>query len=99
MSYTSYLKSEHWRERRSEFIRKSDKKCYICRVPTDLNVHHKRYSRNGESILYREENRDLMILCKDCHSFIHKYHLEEIMSQGKCKKKILRDLALKNRNH
>ncbi len=86
--YSRYLKSNHWKETREAKLTNVDH-CQICDSNDNLVVHHKRYKiENKEaenahkrigrkliagSILYREENKDLMVLCRSCHSLWHSY--------------------------
>lgn len=68
--YREYLSSEHWRERRKEFL-DAFPNCNQCDLPRwlaiiaydqDLHVHHKSYARVGEEI-----DDDLEPLCRRCH--------------------------------
>lgn len=85
MKYQDYLKSEYWKKRRAEFKSKTHNRCYICHSKEKLHVHHKRYKRNGESILFKERHTDFRLLCSECHRKIHKYKLEEILAGNQSK--------------
>lgn len=91
MDYKSYLQSNYWINRRKKFKNKTHNRCFICRSKSNLQVHHKRYSVNGKSILFKEKHTDLRLLCRDCHSKIHKYNLEKIFASGLVKRRVLRD--------
>jgi len=76
-NYTEYLKSDHWKERRKAFRSKSCGRCFICEKKSSLmDVHHKTYYKNGESILFHETDGDLALLCHTCHDKLHKYDIE-----------------------
>lgn len=66
--YSKYLKSEHWLETRQKRIDLDDNRCYICGKRKYLNVHHIRYNNLG----HEDVNSDLITLCKQCHSMLHK---------------------------
>lgn len=80
-SYTEYLRSEHWRALRRRFFAKSWRVasmrerfgttcCEFCGC-TDrpVELHHRTYKRLG-----REKLTDLVLLCGDCHSTVHRTH-------------------------
>ena len=95
MNYNEYLKSDYWKRRRTEFKSKTWRRCYICHAKTDLQVHHKRYKRNGKSILFKEEHRDFRLLCGRCHSAVHRLRLEKVLASNLMKRRDLRDLIIK----
>jgi hypothetical protein len=67
-SYRSYCRSEHWKDRRDEILDRFDV-CYCCGHEYGrgkMLVHHCDYSRLG-----REPIKHLIVLCKDCHAFLH----------------------------
>jgi hypothetical protein len=63
--YLDYLKSKEWIQKRNLIMQKYKNKCVLCFSPAEV-VHHLHY-RN----IYNEDFRDLISLCKDCHSYIH----------------------------
>ena len=67
MSYTEYLKSNHWINLRNRFLKYSNNKCGICQSQQKLQVHHRTYKNKG-----CEEYKDLIVLCKKCHELYHK---------------------------
>ena len=93
--YKKYLQSDYWEKRRVAFKKKTYNRCFICHSKNNLHVHHKRYKRKGKSILYKEKNTDLRLLCADCHLKIHKYFLEEVFAKNMIKRRKLRDMFKK----
>jgi len=57
-----YLRSPHWRARRSQAIGRAGGRCERCGAGGRLEVHHLTYKRLG-----RERDRDLRALCHRCH--------------------------------
>lgn len=97
MKYSEYLQTTYWKQRRETFRQKTHNRCYICRAKnTELHTHHKRYTRNGRSILFNELHTDFRLLCKNCHYKLHKYKLEKCLING-TKRTLLRDTLKKLR--
>ncbi len=94
MEYNNYLKTGHWRHLRNNFKNKNKRRCFICRSKEKLDVHHKRYYLNGESILFKERDRDLRVLCRRCHDFIHKNGLTNLLALGAIKRTLFRDYIM-----
>ena len=68
--YYLYLHSEQWREIRNKVIARDNCTCRICgggAFGADANVHHLTYRNIGN-----EDLKDLVTLCPDCHTKIHK---------------------------
>lgn len=66
VGYINYLQSEHWKRFRESIIKKR-KKCECCGTANPImNVHHISYSNVG-----REKEKDVALLCEDCHKYIH----------------------------
>ena len=61
-----YLRSPHWRARRARSIALAGNRCERCGRGGSLDVHHRSYARLG-----RERDRDLRVLCRDCHDREH----------------------------
>lgn len=61
-----YLRSKHWKDTRKRAIELGGGKCRLCGSKNKLQVHHNCYNR-----LWREEDTDLVVLCRKCHA---KYH-------------------------
>jgi hypothetical protein len=77
-TYRGYLKSTHWADVRSRFFRSKLVSrttegricCGACgKCDVRLSVHHRTYKRLG-----REWMMDLMMVCDDCHSEVHKMY-------------------------
>lgn len=66
MRYKDYIKSEHWRLRKQEYLNTHPKKCVICGISNSLHLHHKTYKR-----LFNELDSDLMLVCSIHHAEIH----------------------------
>lgn len=64
--YKEYLASSHWKETRKAALERAWYRCQLCNSETDLHVHHNTYDRIGY-----EAPRDLVVLCKTCHSKFH----------------------------
>ena len=74
--YHIYLKSKEWNNIAS-FIRKSRNfKCEKCKSSKNLEVHHLHYKT-----LFKEKPRDLLLLCRDCHSKEHNKYLDKFIDQ------------------
>ncbi len=72
MSYyrNVYLKSEHWMNLRIERLALSNGLCAICGFRSVSNdVHHIRY---GGSLYRVKADEDLRVLCRSCHTEIHR---------------------------
>jgi hypothetical protein len=69
--YKDYLKTYHWMTTKTRTYRKF-KKCFFCGSRENLNIHHRRYvSKKGKNILFKEQQGDLIVLCKNCHNIWH----------------------------
>lgn len=65
--YEKYLRSKHWLSLRKQLIHKNTV-CEICnKKVAPLQLHHKTYRNLGN-----ESVKDFLILCEDCHKFVHK---------------------------
>jgi len=65
--YEKFLNSELWDDRRTKLFGEYDKACEVCNSEKIVQVHHNNYAQ----ILGEERNKDLVILCKDCHNLFH----------------------------
>lgn len=63
--YSTYLRSDAWRELRARVIRRAGAACEQCGrgFLTPLDVHHRTYRRIGA-----EQEADLLALCRACHA-------------------------------
>ena len=66
MPYEEYLQTDEWDEKRRRALWRADYKCELCNSNGKLHVHHKTYERRGE-----ERNKDLIVLCENCHKTHH----------------------------
>ena len=61
--YQEHLRSPFWRELKAKVIRRRGNKCETCKCETcHLDLHHKHYKTFG-----RERQKDVKLLCRDCH--------------------------------
>lgn len=65
VNYQRYIQSDKWKEKRAKIIEER-KQCEMCDSAENLQVHHLTYKRLGN-----EDDRDLMLLCQNCHQHIH----------------------------
>ncbi len=65
--YHQYLNSDEWKIKRLEVINKKWCNCEKCWSDKDIQIHHWTYRR-----LYKEEIKDLFVLCNNCHYELHK---------------------------
>lgn len=71
MSYSDFLKTPYWDGVRNYKLKKSGYCCELCKKKGVLNVHHKNYENHGLEHLERVADKDLIVLCKDCHEKFH----------------------------
>lgn len=77
--YNKYLNSEYWMRRRDRALQRGGNVCAMCGTRYGLHVHHISYERLGSEL-----DTDLIVLCKECHMFVHGFNelarerLEEI---------------------
>lgn len=71
-NYARSLNSESWNEVRKRIIAR-DRCCVRCGSRLYLEVHHKVYQVNGESIVGKEMEHlnCLELLCSKCHQNVH----------------------------
>lgn len=75
-SYSLYLKSEHWKAKRTEAFKHYGDRCNRCGAD-GTQVHHRTYTRLG-----RELMSDLEVLCGTCHE---EHHKEDIARKKEAK--------------
>ena len=66
-TYAEYLKTERWQTLRESKLDEVGHRCQLCNGDGVLHVHHRCYDNLGQE----GERRDLVVLCKDCHSKFH----------------------------
>lgn len=64
--YQEYLCSPEWGQRKEAVHERARGRCERCLHPDGYAVHHKTYIRK-----YHEPLTDLMLVCDECHQFIH----------------------------
>lgn len=91
--YDRYIKSDAWKDMKNRYwSTKIDKCCVSCgarEVPFDF--HHITYDRLG-----CEETRDLVLLCRQCHIYVHELVSIGQASLDRAHKVLLRLNGLKN---
>lgn len=75
-TYSAYLLSEAWAEKRHMRMKLSDWKCEACGTKQLLQVHHLTYDR-----IFQEPMEDLMVLCR-----VHHEAAEEMVKKGAIKR-------------
>lgn len=69
--YPDYFKTPWWKHLKVELIYSNpDAKCWICKSRERLLLHHEIYNLFCEKL-----NRDIFILCFDCHTKLHFYKM------------------------
>jgi len=73
-SYAEYLRSDHWRELKASWVpRRTWQRKPVCELCLGrvgpFELHHKHYGRIG-----RELPKDLILICRACHQWIHGWH-------------------------
>lgn len=90
--YKNYLNSDYWKNLRRKILNKN-KYCQICNSIWFIQVHHKRYVDRKGNILGREKLSDLIVLCRECHEFWHKFFQKRV-KVGKSYDKIAKLIKL-----
>lgn len=78
--YAEYIHSAIWKNFKTKFMSHSKRVktmtkkygrvvCESCHSADFINLHHRTYTRIGV-----ERMGDVVILCRNCHSAVHKYH-------------------------
>lgn len=65
--YVEYLKSVEWKNKREKVLVRDNNLCQECKNKSAEEVHHKTYDN-----LYDEPLEDLISLCRECHTEIHR---------------------------
>lgn len=69
VEYKEYIKSPEWISRANK-ERTKNPSCSLCNSKGVLVVHHRTYVRLG-----KENDSDLVVLCKGCHSLFHSAYI------------------------
>lgn len=72
IEYERYIKSASWRRRAARVKLERGEKCERCGGTTNLQVHHLTYRNIGN-----EPNKDLLVLCRQCHSLADEIRIAE----------------------
>ena len=70
VNYYDYMKSDEWKAKRLECLKRDNFQCQKCGTAKNLVIHHWTYDRLGN-----EDLGDIVTLCKDCHKKIHENDL------------------------
>lgn len=68
ITYQEYLKSPLWAKAKERVYQQQGSFCRVCKTTKRLDVHHNNYNERNLS----GNIRALTILCRDCHSFVHR---------------------------
>lgn len=71
MDYADFLNTPYWDGVRSYKLHRAKYCCQLCGKKGILNVHHKTYENHGLEHLRIVADKDLIVLCKDCHAKFH----------------------------
>lgn len=66
IDYNLYINSDEWRLKRNYILNKRGYKCERCFSKKNLQIHHITYENLGFEL-----DNDLIILCKNCHQYVH----------------------------
>lgn len=70
-----YLTSEYWKNKRKQILEYYKSKCCLCGTTEDLNIHHLYYNIDENTAIDewegKEDEKGLVVLCKNCHKHIH----------------------------
>ncbi len=71
MNYYDFLKTPYWDGVRNYKLERAKYRCELCNGKGILNVHHKTYEHHGLEHLRTVADKDLIVLCKNCHEKFH----------------------------
>lgn len=71
MDYYDFLKTPYWDGVRNYKLKRAKYCCQLCGGKGILNVHHKTYKNHGREHIRIIADKDLIVLCKDCHEKFH----------------------------
>lgn len=70
VKYHDYIKSDKWKAKRLECLKRDNYQCQKCGTAKNLVIHHWTYDRLGN-----EDLGDIVTLCKNCHKKVHENDL------------------------
>lgn len=71
MDYADFLETPYWDGVRNYKLKRAKYCCQLCGGKGILNVHHKTYENHGREHIRMIADKDLIVLCKDCHEKFH----------------------------
>lgn len=71
MDYKDFLNTPYWDGVRNYKLKRAKYCCELCGAKGILHVHHKTYECHGREHIKSIANKDLVVLCKDCHEKFH----------------------------
>lgn len=75
VNYQSYMNSDAWAARKSEYFAGHAKRCSACGSKTHIHLHHMTYARLGAEL-----DSDMVPLCEKCHDRVHALHADGFAS-------------------
>jgi 5-methylcytosine-specific restriction endonuclease McrA len=67
--YREFIESRYWEAQKLVWYSRHKKICARCKSDKNINLHHKRYPKNGRYLSMSDN--DFAALCRRCH---HRYH-------------------------
>lgn len=68
ITYSDYVDSPIWEERKDKYFKNHERKCYMCGEAHYIQLHHLDYNYLGY-----ERDMDLIPLCHKCHKKLHDF--------------------------
>lgn len=75
LTYTRQLADPRWKSKRNLILARDGFSCVNCGVPTNLHVHHIKYT----GYAWEAPDDDLLTLCATCHKKVHAGVIEIIV--------------------
>ena len=69
LSYENQLKTKEWKDKRAHILKLKGRKCSICGVSHNLQIHHLRYLSGH--LAWEYDDKDLIVVCGRCHQRLH----------------------------
>ena len=67
--YREFIKSRYWEAQKLVWYSRHKKICARCKSGKNINLHHKRYPKNGRYLSLTDN--DFAALCRRCHYGYH----------------------------
>lgn len=71
LEYRDFLDTPYWDGVRNYKLIKAKYRCELCGGRGKLNVHHKTYQNHGREHTKSVADKDLIVLCQECHEKFH----------------------------